>query len=1236
MKLHLPKQLFTALLAAITLATPATLTLGSAAWGVTSVTTDTTWSGGTSSDADKAGITIDGAEAHLKITDGEYKSATEKLELKNAGQFTMSGGTLNTLQIHVHNANASTTETLTLTGGTINVSKENNSADNASAVLIGHWPSGTGKVLVQGGTLNALNGFVTTGWNSNGILEISGTGVVNAKGVALRRHTDSYVKLSGGRLNVGESGIVTHNQTSSNPGNLQFLSGTLGTLSDSGWSLGSNITATIGSIIIDTDVWDATTGATATGDATGSANISLLGELTAASDSASITLAGSGSLTIDHTWDGTIVKASDTTTAKVLIDTGNMAGFDKLLSGGYGNTQASGFISGYQIYKAESDAAVYSTSDQTTALTITEGVYSVTSSDFHVCDTVNYADINGTVSKFYVQSTGTLNLGELEAVDGVISAVPVPIQNSGNVSIAAGTNGVSLNNLFGTTGITQTSTGTTTISGTGAVSMNDAVTLAGKVVISGGSFTNDGKNLNGGTGGTLVLQGVSSAKLNGDRKIDVNIEVGNGTTLTLSNTDAFSWSSGSKLTVLTGGTVDLGSTRQSLHQSFTVEMAGGKIQGEGGSQGDYQYGLDFYSGGKIHATENSIINTRVGSNTGNGTITIEVENGKTLTFEGDYAGFSNTTLISKTDTGTLLYKGAAFSNELTISGGVFEYYLAEGTREHSGSISGSGTFKKSGAGTLTLKADATVDSLVMSGGKLVVADGVCLTLSRSIDGDSALKNYLNLFNTNDQVKTEGRGYIKLSGNNSGTDVSMTEDMHLRHNLQINGNLVLHGRSWDNSHANGHVLTMENGASLLIGTSADSLGNLELVGKARLEVTEGTTLKAGNVNLGYSSTQYSNSYGALVIMGGTTQIAGVNFTQTHADNALKVTGGILTFAPAEEGGEVINPDGDTTATGSVIVSNATLVADKSWKMTGSSKVQVSLGNVEFDIAAGKTVTLAGIYNLTGTLGLTGNTVTEGETTTTGTLALAGTMTVTCSLEDLKRAESTYTNPDGTTSTTGNGFYTGKYYLVENADAANISTTGLTVMMGSADVTTDVSLSETGKHLIIAGSSNGVFYVNNTADATTEIAETTGFAHYRVEQGATLSITPGDTLSAANAQNALLTTTGDGTISLNGNLSIAAGSVSQATGKLAINSGATLTMDANSKSSVYDLSSFTSVELLGGTIKYDGANFTLNNVKVDTAAGTLSIEDMKGEGTACDTFTMAGTTTLNTALDIKSTN
>ena len=131
-----------------------------------------------------------------------------------------------------------------------------------------------------------------------------------------------------------------------------------------------------------------------------------------------------------------------------------------------------------------------------------------------------------------------------------------------------------------------------------------------------------------------------------------------------------------------------------LPSSFTVEMAGGTIQGEGGNQSHWRYGLDFYSGGKIHATENSIINTKVGGNWGSGhTITIEVDNGKTLTFEGDYAGFSNTTAISKTDTGTLLYKGTEFSNALTISGGVFEYYYynMENDREHSASISGAGT-----------------------------------------------------------------------------------------------------------------------------------------------------------------------------------------------------------------------------------------------------------------------------------------------------------------------------------------------------------------------------------------------------------------------------------------------------------------------------------------------------------------------------------------------------------------
>ena len=41
MKLHLPKQLFTALLAAITLVAPAVVTLGSAAWGYSADVVDT-------------------------------------------------------------------------------------------------------------------------------------------------------------------------------------------------------------------------------------------------------------------------------------------------------------------------------------------------------------------------------------------------------------------------------------------------------------------------------------------------------------------------------------------------------------------------------------------------------------------------------------------------------------------------------------------------------------------------------------------------------------------------------------------------------------------------------------------------------------------------------------------------------------------------------------------------------------------------------------------------------------------------------------------------------------------------------------------------------------------------------------------------------------------------------------------------------------------------------------------
>ena len=1243
MKLHLPKQLFTALLSVITLATPATLTLGSTAWGVTSVTTDTTWSGGTSSDADKAGITIDGAEAHLKITDGEYKSETEKLELKNAGQLTMSGGTLNTLQIHVHNANASTTETLTLTGGTINVSKANTSADNASAVLIGHWPSGTGKVLVQGGTLNALNGFVTTGWNSHGILEISGTGVVNAKGVALRRHTDSYVKLNGGRLNVGGSGIVTHNQTSSNPGNLQFLSGTLGTLSDSGWSLGSNITATIGSIIIDTDVWDATTGATATGDAAGSANISLLGELTAASDSASITLAGSGSLTIDHTWDGTIVKASDTTTAKVLIDTGNVAGFDKVLSGGYGNTQASGFAT-YQIFKSGSTASVYSTANTDNALSLTDGAYS--SSDFHVCDTVNYSDITATVSRFYVQQGGTLTLGALGTTtvnDTTKYYIPAPIHNAGNVTLATSTEGVTtyLNDLFGDAAITQTSTGTTTISGTGAVSMNDAVTLAGKVVISGGSFTNNGKNLNGGTGGTLVLQNIANATLSGQESVNVNVEVGSGATLSLATTDTFNWSSGNKLTVQTGGKVNVGSYRHSLSSSFEVIMAGGTIEGQGGTQGGYLYGLDFYSGGTIRATENSTINTAVGGSQSNGSITVNVDSNKTLTFEGQYAKFSGSKAISKTGAGNVLYKGASFTNALTISGGVFEYYM-EDTRAHSGSISGAGTFKKSGSGTLKVNgtigtAEASMGSITVSGGNMEVlntsyAGAVSIAGGNLTYGGTGVTHTI----TGAVTTVEGSGNSTFTVSDGSTVNVGSFDNAWGASMVIDGSLV----------ASGAISFASNSTETISGTGSISASSLAVTNHSNYQVsTQQLTIGKDGLTLGNPEGSWGTEHGTLSLAGETATINGATNIKT-SESALNLNAGSTTIA------------GAVTNSGSINVKGGS--ATLNGGISGSGIVALSGGSLALGSGEGITNEIAQFNYSGGTLTHSGLTVTNatfsgGTLVNTGALTLNGTLNIENQSALTESGTASYSDGD-------NGFYRGSYYVIKSDGETGTSLTlgeeGFVLqLMGTAVSDSNTSGANywskdgAGNLLLTIQDNSGAYYVNKNTVTVGGSSATAGVepaSAFHVASGAKLDIAELPTgWTAAELLAGKVTGAGTLLISQSG---LATGNANLTTtfgGTLELAKGVTFTLGAAAAGSSGDskeivTTSLASVVLNAGATAADGSklqyhangNSTLTNLTVNALSenekGTATLNYV--DSNAANAVTLAGTTQLNGNLNV----
>lgn len=92
--------------------------------------------------------------------------------------------------------------------GTVNVTTT--TPDN---FRIGHWPSYAGTYALSGGTLNALNIDTTVGWDGSGVLDISGSGVANLRGIRMGNtasagtHNGPGTVTVAGRLNLGVSGI---------------------------------------------------------------------------------------------------------------------------------------------------------------------------------------------------------------------------------------------------------------------------------------------------------------------------------------------------------------------------------------------------------------------------------------------------------------------------------------------------------------------------------------------------------------------------------------------------------------------------------------------------------------------------------------------------------------------------------------------------------------------------------------------------------------------------------------------------------------------------------------------------------------------------------------------------------------------------------------------------------------------------------------------------------------------
>ena len=172
-----------------------------------------------------------------------------------------------------------------------------------------------------------------------------------------------------------------------------------------------------------------------------------------------------------------------------------------------------------------------------------------------------------------------------------------------------------------------------------------------------------------------------------------------------------------------------------------------------------------------------------------------------------------------------------------------------------------------------------------------------------------------------------------------------------------------------------------------------------------------------------------------------------------------------------------------------------------------------------------------------------------------------------------------------------------------------------------------------NLIISGlvvENSGTAKVDIGANQTVTLGSITGTISTSVAGTAKLYI------SGSNADtngDLVVNTTGAGDIVLTAAATLNNGDTSRATGDLRIQN-TTLTIGGD-KSHTFNLNSFTSWTLDKGTIQYHGANVCLNDLTVTSNGGEIQFYDMKGDYSECETFTLAGTTMLNGALSIKTT-
>jgi len=868
---------------------------------------------------------------------------------------------------------------------------------------------------------------------------------------------------------------------------------------------------------------------------------------------------------------------------------------------------------------------------------------------------INFATAlgNATIGAFVING-GTIDNTSAGTI--TVGAKPLTINGDfaytgGSQSLNLGTGATTLGTAAGTSRTITVNANTLTIGGAianGTTANSIIKAGAGTLTLSGANTFTGGVTLNAGTLslGNATALGTGTLTINGGA-LDVTGAIANTT-----NNNAQNWNA--NFTFNGTNTLNLGTGAVTMNASRIVTVNASTLT-VGGAIGDSgnAYGLTKAGAGNL---------TLTGANTYTGTTTINAgtlsigNNGTTGNLSASSSIINNGTLtFNRTDTIT---QGADFGNVISGTGNLIKAasgnLILTGANTYNGSTTISAGTLQIGNGGNTGSLDA--NSAIINNGTLTFNRTDSLLFANAISGTGSLRQsgtgtlVLSGDNSYSGLTTVASGTLTLSGNNSAASGGVTNSAGGRLNIShVNalgsGTLTLGGSSTLDNTSGGALTNAGNNA--IFFNTAWTFGG-----------TDDLNLGTGNVTSDFNNIAITlNGSGKTLTLGGNwtnsgnntvryLRVSGAGNTLSMGGLALTSTGGVATVLSFSGNGNV-NITGDITNGSGTAGSGLTLGKDGSNGNLFSGILTLSGNNTYTGSTtlSGGTLSISSDANLSGsnstlvfdggTLRITGSSLTSLNTTRTTTFTAgkavgfniadsANTFTVS---QNLTQTTGTLTKSGaGTLRLTGNSTYTGnttisagtlqfgKTVSLYNGTTANWTASRISVASGGTLA------------LNVGDTANGEFGTGNVTTLLTNLGGANGTSSAGFSSGSNIGF---DTTNAG------------GSFTIANNMADSTGAGGGAIGLAKLGTGTLLLTGNNTYSGATSINAGTleigSAGRLGGgsysgnitnngTFIYSGSNSqTLSGVI--SGSGALTQNNSSSTLTLSGTNTYAGATTVN---------